>query len=107
MKVSKSVKELLGECRIEGQVLYLPNRQLPRNEYQAVHRVLKFLGGVWDRKAQGHVFKKENLEEMLNTLLQAGEITDKKKQNQFFSDSYGSRYIPMRFGRTGFYYICH
>ncbi len=50
-KIADNILGILGECRIEGNTLFLPDRQLDRATYQAVNKVLVNIGGKWDRKA--------------------------------------------------------
>lgn len=84
MKISDEILGILGECRIDGNVLYLPDRQLDRPTYQAVNKVLTNIGGKWNRKAKGHVFSGGDPEELLDNVILTGEVTDLKKQYQFF-----------------------
>lgn len=83
MKISESVLFILGQCRVEGNTLYLPNTQLDRSDYVAVNKVLEALGGKWNRKAKGHVFDYDP-EEALEAAIISGEVTDTKKVFQFF-----------------------
>lgn len=83
MKVSNTVLDILGECKVEGNTLYLPDKQLDRADYVAVNKVLEMLGGKWNRKAKGHIFDHCPEDEIDSVILQ-GEITDKKKEFQFF-----------------------
>ena len=55
-KIADNILSILGECRVEGDTLFLPDRQLDRSTYQAVNKVLVNIGGKWDRRAKGHVF---------------------------------------------------
>ena len=84
MKISNEVLTILGECRTEGNVLFLPDRQLDRPTYQAVNKVLTNIGGKWNRKAKGHVFADGDPAELLDNLILTGETVDLKKQYQFF-----------------------
>lgn len=84
MKISDEVLTILGECRTEGNVLFLPDRQLDRPTYQAVNKVLTNIGGKWNRKAKGHVFADGDPAELLDNLILTGETVDLKKQYQFF-----------------------
>ncbi len=83
MKISNTVLDILGNCRVEDNILYLPDVQLDRADYTAVNKVLESLGGKWNRKAKGHVFDHcpaDAIDEMILT----GEYTDQKKEYQFF-----------------------
>ena len=52
MKISNTVLDILGNCEVQDNVLYLPNVQLDRADYTAVNKVLEALGGKWNRKAK-------------------------------------------------------
>jgi len=83
-RIDDCILAILGECRIEGNTLFLPDRQLERPVYQAVNKVLENIGGKWSRKAKGHVFADGDPTDLLNNVLMTGEITDLKKEFQFF-----------------------
>ena len=83
-KIADNILDILGECRTEGNTLYLPEGQLDRATYQAVNKVLESIGGKWNRKAKGHIFADGDPAELLVNVILAGEITDLKKQYQFF-----------------------
>ena len=83
-KIADNILDILGECRTESNTLYLPEGQLDRATYQAVNKVLESIGGKWNRKAKGHIFADGDPAELLDNVILAGEITDLKKQYQFF-----------------------
>lgn len=83
MKISNTVLDILGNCEVQDNVLYLPNVQLDRADYTAVNKVLEALGGKWNRKAKGHVFDHCPADDIEAVIL-TGEFTDKKKEYQFF-----------------------
>ena len=83
MKVNEIVRDILAECRVEGNVLMLPDRQLDRKTYTEVNKVLEAMGGKWNRKAKGHVFD-HSPEATLEDIILSGEYTDTKKELQFF-----------------------
>lgn len=83
-RIADNILSILGECRVEGNTLFLPDRQLDRPTYQAVNKVLVNIGGKWNRKAKGHVFTDGDPAELLNNVLMTGETVDLKKQYQFF-----------------------
>ncbi len=83
-KIADNILVILGECRVEGDTLFLPDRQLDRPTYQAVNKVLVNIGGKWSRKTKGHVFADGDPAELLNNVLITGEAVDLKKQYQFF-----------------------
>ena len=83
-RIADNILSILGECRVEGNTLFLPDRQLDRPTYQAVNKVLVNIGGKWTRKVKGHVFTDGDPAELLNNVLMTGETVDLKKQYQFF-----------------------
>ena len=78
MKINETVRDILAECRVEENILYLPDRQLDRDVYTAVNKVLNALGGKWNRKVKGHVFD-YSPEAAIEEAILSGEYTDKKK----------------------------
>lgn len=83
MRINPEILDILGNCRIEGNVLFLPEGQLERSVYLAVNKCLDSIGGKWNRKSKGHVFDYDPTEE-LDSLLITGETEDMKKKFQFF-----------------------
>ncbi len=84
-KIPENVLDILGQCRAEGNVLFLPDVQLDRKDYVAVNKVLENMGGKWNRKAKGHVFQNgDDPAEMLEAVLLTHEVRDLKKEHQFF-----------------------
>ena len=56
MLISNDVLEVLSTCRVDGPVVFLPPGQIDRKLYESVDKVLRAMGGAWNRKARGHVF---------------------------------------------------
>lgn len=83
MKISNKVLDILGNSRVEDNILYLPDIQLDRADYTAVNKVIEMLGGKWSRKEKGHVFDHCPADDIEAVLL-AGEVVDAKKVFQFF-----------------------
>ena len=84
-KIPENVLDILSQCRVEGETLFLPDVQLDRKTYTAVNKVLENMGGKWNRKARGHVFQSgDNPAEMLEAVLFTQEVRDLKKEYQFF-----------------------
>lgn len=83
MKINNTVLDILGNCAVEGNILYLPDTKLDRADYTAVNKVLEALGGKWNKKAKGHVFD-HCPEDELEAVILTGELTDQKKEYQFF-----------------------
>ena len=44
-KIHENVLNVLGECRADGNLLYLPSVQLDRKTYTEVNKVLENMGG--------------------------------------------------------------
>lgn len=83
MKIKNDVANVLANSRIESNKLYLPGTQLERKLYMAVNKVLNAIGGKWNRSEKAHIFK-QNVEDIVEEILLAGEYTDQKKEYQFF-----------------------
>lgn len=82
-KIADNILDILGECRVDGNTLYLPEQQLDRKTYESVNKCIENIGGKWNRKAKGHVFDADP-SELLDSLILTGETLDMKKQFQFF-----------------------
>ncbi len=84
MKIETEVMQVLDRCRIEDNLLYLPDGQLDRKLYIKVNKVLDLMGGKWNRGKKAHVFSIDNVPDLLNQCIETGEITDIYKELQFF-----------------------
>lgn len=83
MKIDTEVLNVLDNCHIDGNILFLPDVQLERKLYEKVNKVLTCLGGIWNRGKKGHVFENDP-SEMVEEAILTGEVTDSKKEFQFF-----------------------
>lgn len=83
MKIEKDILNILDKCKVEGNILYLPEIQLDRSTYESVNKVLVNIGGKWNRKAKGHIFS-ENPTDLVENLILVGEVSDMKKEFQYF-----------------------
>lgn len=83
MKIENDILKILDSCNVEGNVLFLPSTQLDRKTYQNVNKVIESIGGKWNRKSKGHVFE-ENPKDLIDNLIITGEVTDIKKEFQYF-----------------------
>ena len=83
MKISNDVANILSNSIVEGNKLFLPKGQLDRKLYVSVDKVLKAIGGKWNRKGKAHLFP-ESPENIIEEILQTGEYTDAKKEYNFF-----------------------
>jgi ParB family chromosome partitioning protein len=85
VEISAEVADILTQSTTDGTVLTLPPGQLDRPLYQAVDKVLKALGGKWDRHAGGHRFANP-VTDVLAEALGTGHVVDQKKAlEQFFT----------------------
>uniref|UniRef100_A0A6M3XW24 Putative methyltransferase n=1 Tax=viral metagenome TaxID=1070528 RepID=A0A6M3XW24_9ZZZZ len=50
MKIDNDVANVLVNSNVDKNYLYLPQEQLERNLYVRVNKVLKSMGGKWNRK---------------------------------------------------------
>lgn len=91
-QVSRDVLNILEACTIQGNNLFLPNRVLDRKLYTDINAVLVLIGGKWTKgikppdgwKMKGaHLFS-ENPTDLLETVILTEEVTDTKKEFQFF-----------------------
>lgn len=79
-KIPENVLNVLGECRADGNLLYLPSVQLDRKTYTEVNKVLENMGGKWNRKAKAHVFAEDDdVAEMLENVLLTQEVKDRSE----------------------------
>ncbi|MGV3619091.1 MAG: ParB/RepB/Spo0J family partition protein [Fimbriimonas sp.] len=82
-KVAEDVLAILGRCRVEGNLVFLPEGQLERKLYERVDKALGLLGGKWDKRQKAHVFA-DDPEDALQSVINTGAIVDRKKALQFF-----------------------
>lgn len=76
--------DVLKNCRVEGNNIYLPEGQLDRKLYQKVAKRLNLIGGKWiGRKIQAFVFDSDPTE--LLAQIASGEARNIKKEYQFFA----------------------
>lgn len=79
-----TTQEILKECKTEGNVVKLPPRQLPRDEYMMVKKALEGIGGKWTGgKVFGFVFQ-TCPKELLKKLVK-GDSVNLKRDFQFFA----------------------
>jgi SAM-dependent methyltransferase len=77
-----TVQEVLDECKIEGNLVFLPPIQLERSLYVQVDKKLKGIGGKWNRRKRAHIFEGDPSE--LMGRVKNGENVNLKKEEQFF-----------------------
>lgn len=74
--------EILKQCTVEGNVVFLPDTKLDRKEYLAVAQKLELIGGKWNRKEKGFLFEQDPI--ALLSDIQNGDNRNLKKEFQFF-----------------------
>lgn len=77
------VLDVLNRCRLEGNVLYLPDVQMDRKLYLDVAKKIELIGGKWNRKEKGFLFKEDPAE--LFESIKNGDNRNLKKEFQFFA----------------------
>lgn len=77
-------EQVLQDCKVEGNVVKLPNIQLDRKDYQEVAKALELIGGKWKGgKIMGFVFSEDPTD--LLAQIANGEKRNLKKEFQFFA----------------------
>ena len=83
--VQQQVIDILKESRIEGNVLFLPDIKFPRKVYQELDLTLNTMGGQWDKKARGHVFREDPSEKVEAAIRDGASINEKQVFQEFFT----------------------
>lgn len=81
MKVTTEVRDVLKTLKFHENIATMP--QMDRALYVQVNKVLGLAGGKWNRGLKGHTFE-EGAEAIIADVIDTGEITDWKKEFQFF-----------------------
>lgn len=76
------INEVLNQCKVDGNIVFLPDIQLDRKTYLEVAQKLELIGGKWNRKAKGFLFEQDPSELLVD--IQNGEKKNLKKEFQFF-----------------------
>lgn len=82
-----TVKEVLEQAIITGNLLELPDIKLSREDYLAVNKALGLVGGKWNRSKQGFIFP-EDPNKYLDKIID-GNKPNIKKEFQFFGTPEG------------------
>jgi hypothetical protein len=77
------VLEVLNQCKINDNIVTLPDIQLDRKLYQDVARKIELIGGKWNRKFKGFLFP-ENPTNLFADICN-GDNRNIKKEFQFFA----------------------
>lgn len=85
ISITPAVAAALEAAEIEGNVVRLAG-QLDRAVYQAVNKVLEAVGGAWDRRVTGHVFRSDPARALAEALASgsARAPISRKQELQFF-----------------------
>jgi phospholipid N-methyltransferase len=83
MKIQKNIIEILKNCTLESNLVYLPNTQLDRKTYVKVNEILESIGGKWNKKQKAHVFDSDVSDLMENVISNEETTTLKELQKQF------------------------
>jgi len=79
-----NIEEILKQCKVEGNIIKLPDNQLDRELYLEVKKALELIGGTWKGgKTQGFVYKVDPTEYL--DKLCSGDQINLKKEFQFFA----------------------
>jgi predicted RNA methylase len=102
VNISPEVRQVLAGATVEGTasrpVVLLNAPQLARPLYEATDKVLRALGGKWDRRARGHVFDRP-VEGQLADALRSGVAVDAARTaEQFFTPPHVARSMAVRAG---------
>ncbi len=77
------VQEILKQCMVKENVVYLPAQKLDRKIYQEVAKQLNLIGGIWKGGKIGGFLFNEDPTELLAQIAE-GEKRNLKKEFQFF-----------------------
>ena len=80
--IPDNIKSIILECTVTDMTVILPDRQLPREDYEAVDKALRNLGGKWKR-GKGHVFDSAPRPKIA-ALNETGVAVDEQKLFQAF-----------------------
>lgn len=76
--------DIIAKCKIEGNVIKLPKIQLDRKLYLEIAKTFNNVGGIWDKKMDGFVFK-NNPYQYLQRLVDGEKINIKNEYQMFFT----------------------
>lgn len=82
--VDEAVLHALGTATLSDKVIRLNTGQLPRDVYAKVDRVLRLMGGKWNKKLGGHLFD-DDPTDAFETLLVTGQVEKPDNFGAFFT----------------------
>lgn len=105
-RIEPDILAVLAACTVEQFGIRINGGQLDRKTYDRVNDVLTLMGGKWNRSKRLHVFadNHDGIEELLDQVVETGEITDTKKQFQFYEtpEVLAQRMVALADMRTAF-----
>lgn len=86
VEITPDVRDVLQRgAWAEGGTYHLPEGHLERPLYEACDKVLRALGGKWDRKARGHRFGADQRQALDDALADGVAVDQKRTLEQFFT----------------------
>ncbi len=82
MQVAPEILAVLSRAQTNGNALTI-SEQLDRGMYSRTNKVLEAAGGVWNRKAQAHLFK-DDASTRIDQILLTGQVEVPKDEFNFF-----------------------
>jgi len=82
-RIENDILNILDSAKVEGDLVTLTCGQLDRKTYLQVNKVLDALGGKWNRKLGGHVFKDTPADRLEEAIL-TGTYSSQKQDFGFF-----------------------
>ncbi len=82
MRIEPTILQILSGSTVNGNVICLPGT-LDRATYERTDKVLRGLGGKWDRKARGHVFPFDPADALENAI-STGSFVNRQQEYQAF-----------------------
>jgi len=83
IRIPENIIKIITDSTVDGNKLYLPPK-LERNDYVAVNKVLESINLKWNRKEKCHIAP-DDIESTICEIIDTGEWTDEKKENQFYA----------------------
>lgn len=105
VQITPEVHAVLARATVMGTadrpVVQLPPGQLERSLYVATDKVLKALGGKWNRAANGHVFDRPVEGQLAEALQNGVAVNEAKVAEQFFTPAAVAERVVERAGIIG------
>jgi hypothetical protein len=84
MKIKDDVKELLKNCRGDGEAVFI-GIQMDKADYSKLNEVLEAAGGKWNRTKKAHIFPGKDAAQVLAELIDADKVITKGDIDAFFT----------------------